>query len=97
MSHYVYVVVCADGTLYTGYTINVKKRVSEHNGEGESSKGRSAGARYTYTRRPVTLLYTEELPSRSAALKRECAIKRMSRKEKLLLCENQIMVRYLSV
>ena len=78
MSHHVYMLRCNDGTLYTGYAVDVEERVQVHNGE---IKGKAA-ARYTRGRRPVILMYTEECISRSEALKREHAIKQLSRKEK---------------
>lgn len=87
MAHFVYVVQCADGTLYTGYTTDVAKRIVEHNGAGETKTARTAGARYTRGRRPVTLVYTETLPTRGAALSREHALKQLSRQEKLSLIE----------
>jgi putative endonuclease len=64
--------------LYTGYTTNVNRRVIEHN---TSSKG----AKYTRSRRPVTLVYYEEFNTRSDAMKRECSIKKLSRNDKLAL------------
>ena len=67
-------VECADGTYYTGWTIDPERRVKMHNA------GR--GAKYTQMRRPVELIYVEELPDKSSALKRERAIKRLSRKQK---------------
>ncbi|SFV52260.1 COG2827: putative endonuclease containing a URI domain [hydrothermal vent metagenome] len=77
--YYIYIVKCADDTLYTGIAKNIERRIIEHN----SSK---KGAKYTRTRRPVKLLYSEKYPDRSSASKREYEIKkRMSRKEKLAL------------
>ena len=75
---YVYIVRCADGTLYTGWTVDLQRRIREHNA------GR--GARYTRQHGPVDLVYWEELPNRSAALKREYEIKRRGRiyKERLV-------------
>lgn len=75
---YVYIVRCRDDTLYTGVSTDPVQREQEHN------HGRR-GARYTRARRPVTLLYQEAAGSRSAALKREMAIKRLSRRAKLAL------------
>nr|WP_148154785.1 GIY-YIG nuclease family protein [Sulfurovum sp. NBC37-1] len=70
---------CADGTLYTGIATDLERRLDEHN---HSSKG----AKYTRTRRPVKLVYTEEYSDRSTASKREYEIKKkMSRKDKLHL------------
>lgn len=73
--HYVYVVECADGTLYTGYTTDVRRRVAEHDA------GR--GARYTRGRGPVLLRHVESFASRSAAQSREAEIKSWSRSRKL--------------
>ena len=76
---YVYIVECADGTLYTGWAIDVKLRVQMHNA------GR--GARYTRVHRPVKLVYAEELATRAAAMKREAEIKKWPReKKKKLIC-----------
>ena len=75
---YVYIVQCSDNTLYTGISTNPVTRVAEHN------SGQNA-AKYTRARRPVSLLYTEPAATRSAALKREIAIKRLSRQAKLAL------------
>jgi putative endonuclease len=77
MMPYVYIVECADGTLYTGWTVNVEQRVKVHNA------GR--GARYTRLHGPVKLVYVEELPDRVAAQKRELEIKRWPRVKKLQL------------
>jgi putative endonuclease len=70
----VYVLRCADGTLYTGITTDPERRVVQHNA-GTASK-------YTRARRPVTLAYAEPSPDRSAASKREAAIKALTRKAK---------------
>jgi len=78
---YVYIVRCADDTLYTGWAVDVVRRVKAHNA------GR--GARYTRMHGPVVLVYSEEVPSRSAALKREYQIKRYPRAKKLALCQPQ--------
>ena len=77
---FVYMVRCSDGTLYTGWTTNVAARVQAHNA------GR--GSVYCKQRRPVTLVYQEEQPTRSAALRREAAIKRLPRARKLALVED---------
>lgn len=71
---YCYIVECADGTYYTGWAVDPEKRVDVHN------KGR--GAKYTKMRLPVKLVYVEEQPDRSSALKRERAIKKMTREKK---------------
>ena len=75
MSYYAYIVECADGTLYVGYTTDVERRLKTHNA------GR--GARYTRGRRPVKLAYMEELSTESAARKRESALRRLRRTQKL--------------
>jgi putative endonuclease len=72
---FVYIVICDDGSLYTGWATDVGARVAAHNA------GR--GSRYCRARRPVRLVYQEELPSRRQAMRREVAIKRMSRQRKL--------------
>ncbi len=74
-----YIVECADGTFYTGWAVDAEKRLKVHN------SGR--GARYTSMRRPVKLVYVEPQPDRTAAMKRELAIKRLPRKKKLALIE----------
>ena len=76
---FVYMVACNDGTLYTGWTTDVEARIAAHNA------GR--GSRYCKQRRPVRLVYQEELPDRSAAQRREMAIKRLKRRKKLELIE----------
>lgn len=76
MSHWVYMVRCRDGTLYSGYTTDVERRVHEHNGEAPG------GARYTRGRGPVTLVYREEWGTMGDALRRERAIKRLPRDAK---------------
>jgi putative endonuclease len=81
MSHYVYVLECADGTLYTGYTTDVERRVAEHDA-GE-------GAKYTRGRTPVELVHTECFETRSEAMAREYEIKGRSRAEKERLIENE--------
>ena len=78
---FVYVVRCADDTLYTGITTNTQRRMDEHNA------GKPLGARYTRSRRPVTLAYVEDAPSRGVATQRERAIKKLDRRGKLELCK----------
>jgi putative endonuclease len=73
-SCYCYIVECADGTYYTGWAIDPQHRVSVHN------KGR--GAKYTRMRLPVKLVYVEEQPDQRTAMKRERAIKKMTRSAK---------------
>ncbi len=74
---FVYIVRCSDGTLYTGWAADVAARVKAHNA------GR--GAKYTRMRLPVKLVYSEELPTRAEAMKRERQIKRYPRAKKLAL------------
>jgi putative endonuclease len=74
---FVYIVRCSDGTLYTGWAVDVAARVKAHNA------GR--GAKYTRTRLPVKLVYSEELPTRAEAMQRERQIKRYPRAKKLAL------------
>lgn len=80
VKHYIYIVECKDRTLYTGYTIDVKKRVKAHN--SETGVDGSVGAKYTRSRRPVKLRYVEELEDKSTAMSREYAIKQLSREQK---------------
>ena len=77
----VYILQCADGTLYTGWTTDLERRLRAHNS--------AQGARYTRGRRPVRLVYWEEQPGRSAAQRREAAIRRLSRADKLELIEGR--------
>ena len=80
--YYVYMLKCADGSLYTGYTNDLQKRVGVHN------SGR--GAKYTKSRLPVRLVYSEEHESKSSALKREAEIKKLTRSQKEKLIKNQL-------
>ena len=82
MRFYCYIVECADGTYYTGWTVNPERRVAVHN------KGR--GARYTRMRGPVKLVYVEELPDKISAMKRELAIKKMDRRRKMKLIGGKV-------
>ena len=74
--NYTYIVECADGTLYTGWTTNVQKRVKAHNEE-------KSGAKYTKAKRPVKLVYYEGYETKEEAMRREYAIKQLTRKQKL--------------
>jgi len=76
----VYMLHCSDGTLYTGVTTDVARRVREHNGELMGK-----GAKYTKARRPVALVYQEEVESRSAAQMREYGLRKLTKLEKLTL------------
>lgn len=74
---FTYILVCADGTLYTGWTNDLEKRLAAHNA------GR--GAKYTRSRRPVRLFYYEEFAEKCEAQRRECEIKRLPREKKIAL------------
>jgi putative endonuclease len=76
---FVYILRCADNSLYTGVTTDISRRLDQHNGIIKN------GAKYTRNRQPVTLVYQETSKSRSEACKREYAIKDLSRSEKELL------------
>ena len=76
--YYLYILKCADNTLYTGITVDLARRIQEHN----SSR---LGAKYTRTRRPVEIVFSKKFRDRSAALKAECQIKKLSRQKKLCL------------
>ena len=76
--YFVYLLECADGSLYTGITTDVSRRLSEHKA--------GKGGHYTSAKKVAKLLYTEESKDRSSALKREAEIKKFSRKHKLALC-----------
>lgn len=78
---YVYIVKCRDGSLYTGITKNLERRIKDHNFG-------KVGAKYTRSRRPVSLVYQEETFSRSAASQREYKIKQMTLAGKMKLIEN---------
>ncbi|MCF2682053.1 GIY-YIG nuclease family protein [Faecalicatena contorta] len=72
--NYTYILKCQDGSFYTGWTNDLEKRIQAHNA--------GKGAKYTRNRRPVKLIYWEEYETKGEAMKREYAIKRMSRQEK---------------
>lgn len=79
--NYTYILKCNDGTLYTGWTNNIDKRLKDHN-DGK-------GAKYTKVRRPVELVYYEEFELKEEAMKREYAIKQLTRKQKEELVAKQ--------
>ncbi len=79
---YVYMLQCGDGSLYTGITDDVPRRLAAHRA--------GKGAKYTRGRGPLELVYQEEQPDKSSALKREIAIKRLKRKQKLELCRGAV-------
>ncbi len=72
---YFYIVRCADDSLYSGVTTDLKRRVGEHN-------SKNLGAKYTRSKQPVELVYNEKFSNKSSALKREWQIKKMTKKEK---------------
>lgn len=74
VSNYTYILECKDGTYYTGWTNNLEKRLKDHNA--------GKGAKYTKARLPVDLVYYEEYQTKEEAMRREYAIKRMTRNEK---------------
>lgn len=82
MTWYVYMLRCADNSLYTGYTNDVKRRESAHN--------TGKGAKYTKSRLPVRLVYWEQCSDKSQALRRECAIKRLTKAQKeAMICNKE--------
>lgn len=79
--YYLYILKCADSTLYTGITTNLQRRVQEHNAN-------NLGAKYTRGRRPVELVYFQEFNNRSEASKEESLIKKLTRLQKMTLIKN---------
>ena len=79
MAYYCYILKCADGTYYTGWSTDPQRRLNQHNA--------GKGARYTRSRRPVELVYIEGHPDRSQAMKREASIKRLPHAQKRALTE----------
>lgn len=80
--YFAYIMRCADGTLYTGWTNDLEKRLAAHNA--------GTAAKYTRPRRPVTLVYQEAFPTKEEAMRREWQIKRLTRAEKLALIQSRI-------
>jgi putative endonuclease len=76
--YYLYILACTDQTLYTGITVDLERRLVEHNSSAK-------GAKYTRTRRPVKVVYSQKYRNRSLASKAESQIKKLSREEKLQL------------
>ena len=85
MGNYTYLLQCADGTLYCGWTNNLEKRLAAHNA--------GTAARYTASRRPVKLVYYETFETKGEAMSREARIKRMSREKKLALARSGGLLR----
>ena len=79
--NYTYMVACSDGSLYTGWTNDLEKRVRSHN-EGK-------GARYTKSRRPVELVWHEAFPTKEEAMRREYEVKQLTRREKVALIRGE--------
>ncbi len=84
MTYLVYIVMCADGTFYTGIATDVVRRLAEHNGD------KPKGARYTSARRPVTLVYQSAFANRSEACREEFRIKQLSRADKERLISHSL-------
>ncbi len=82
--YFVYIVECADKTLYVGYTTNIEGRIRAHN-------TLTSGARYTKIRRPVKLVYEESFQTKSEALKREYEIKQLRRMQKIALIRKKVI------
>jgi len=81
MKNFVYIVECADTTLYTGWTSNIEARIKTHNA--------GTGAKYTRSRTPVKLVYSESFETKQEAMRREAEIKKLARNEKLQLIKEQ--------
>lgn len=80
-TYYTYIVLCKDNTYYTGVTNDLEKRIKAHNGELRN------GAKYTKTRRPVTLMYYEQFETKNDAMKKEYALRHRTHQEKTVLIE----------
>ena len=81
--NFVYILRCGDGTLYTGWTNDLDRRLRTH--------AAGKGAKYTRSRLPVALVYRERCADRSEAMRRECELKRLSRAQKLALIEGRVL------
>lgn len=90
MAWYVYMLRCSDGTLYTGVTTDLKRRVAEHNGLTKTANAKSA--KYTKARRPVELVYHEVVAGRGEAQSREAALRCLSRLRKEELISDKFRV-----
>jgi putative endonuclease len=86
--YFLYILKCADKSLYTGITTDLKRRVNEHN----DAKGK-LGSKYVAARRPASLVYSKKFRNRSTALREEARIKRLTRGEKLDLIKTSFMVK----
>lgn len=79
---YVYILRCSDDSFYTGYTVNLERRLKSHNA--------GSGSKFTRVRRPVSYVHIEHFDNKSDALKREAAIKKLTRKQKMQLINNKV-------
>ena len=79
--YYTYILRCGDDTLYTGFTTDLEHRLQTHNA--------GKGAKYTKARLPVEIIYHEEYPTKEEAMRREAAIKKLTRKQKIELIKNR--------
>lgn len=84
--YYFYILRCSDNSLYSGITNNLEKRLLEHNSPG------IRGAKYTSARKPVKIIYSEKLPDKSTALKREAEVKRWSKIKKESLIRKSTII-----
>lgn len=84
MNYFVYIIRCSDKSLYTGITVDIDRRINEHNGIPNNLKG----ARYTQYRRPIQLVYSANYENRSLASKEESRIKKLSKIQKEYLIKN---------
>ena len=83
--YHVYILKCADGSLYTGITTDVERRFLEHKNK--------KGGNYTSSHKPVKIVYTESAKSRGEALKREAEIKRLTKVQKIVLIKNKSIIK----
>jgi putative endonuclease len=83
--YYLYILKCADKTLYTGITTDLKRRLVEHNNT-------KLGARYTYSRRPIKMVYSQKFKNRSSASKEEARIKKLKKHKKLELIKKSLKI-----
>ncbi|XME02028.1 GIY-YIG nuclease family protein [Lachnospiraceae bacterium C1.1] len=87
MKYFTYMLLCADGSYYTGYTTDLERRLSEHNGESEGK-----GAKYTRCRRPCKLVWYEEFGSKNEAMSKEWHLKRLNHSQKSKLISEKGLI-----
>ena len=87
--NYTYILQCSDGTLYTGWTNSLEERIAAHNA--------GKGAKYTKNRRPVRLVHVEVFPTKEEAMRREAAIKRLTRAQKKRLLTEKVPDQYMDL